>query len=181
MSSNQINLSLVPPNLREQALEAWAERDIPGVLITIDNQSCLHFVRDNVLPLMAAGLFEMALLEAYIDCRANWSSISDGLIRFLFNQADRKRLLSAGSRLPGDGPFIVYRGVAGVGARRRVRGISWTTDYDRAVWFARRLKLPRPAVFKASVPIENIYAYYTGRQEQEFLCDITNDINLERV
>jgi len=146
----------------------------------MESECRIHFVLDNIKPLSSVGLFEDALLDAYTGCQTNWHFVDKHIIYFLFKRADRKRLLSKGSPLPGNAPFVVYRGVSGVGAKRRVRGISWTADYEKAEWFAKRYNLQKPAVFKAVVPIENVYTYWERRQEQEFLCDITNEIKLKR-
>ena len=88
----------------------------------------------------------------------------------LFNYADRTRLLAAGDPLPRPGPFLLYRGVAGTGKARRIRGYSWTSSLNIACWFATRLDLPSPAVHTASVLAEDVLAYYQGRDEQEFIC-----------
>lgn len=180
--SEQLDLTYIEhPVMREQALKAWAEGDIGGVLISMDNELGLYFVRDNMITLIRAGLYEIALLRAYAICRTNWHSSPRYLMPLLFNAADRKKLIAAGSPLPGNAPFVVYRGVAGVGAKRRVRGVSWTADFEKAKWFATRYEhLDKPAVFKAVVPLENVYAYYDERQEKEFLCNIPDDIKLER-
>jgi len=54
-----------------------------------------------------------------------------------FFQADRARLRALGDALPGPGPFTLFRGVAGRGAKRRVRGLSWINAM-RPVWDSRR-------------------------------------------
>ena len=178
----QLDFSLVPSFLKKRAIQFWNERYILGVLCTMDNMTLLAFVCDNRIPLKKAGLFEDALLHAFTACRLNNMHISKGVLDYLFNIADRTRLLSAGNPLPNDGPFTLYRGVAGVGARRRVRGLSWTADFQRAEWFALRYKsLPNPAVFKAIVPVENVYAYTNERNEQEFICAIPKDMKLTRM
>lgn len=181
--STQLDLTLVSPVLRGQALQCWEERDIVGVLCSMDNMKGLPFVFDNQILLQERGVFEKALLHAYIACRVNSSRLlTNDVLNYLFDIANQERLLLAGDPLPGNGPFTLYRGVAGKGTARRIRGLSWTADFERAKWFALRYEsLPDPAVFKAIVPIENVYAYTNERQEQEFLCDIPKDMKLERI
>ncbi|HBG47237.1 MAG TPA: hypothetical protein DDW94_09655 [Deltaproteobacteria bacterium] len=183
MDNTQLDLSLIDLSLRKQALQCWEERDIFGVLIKMDNMANLAFVCDNHISLKKAGLFEDALLHAFIICRLNNMHISKVVLDYLFfDIADRTRLLSAGDPLPGNGPFTLYRGVAGKGAARRVRGLSWTADLELAKWFSSRYAyLSDPVVFKAIIPVENIYAYINERKEQEFICYIPKDMKLTKI
>jgi len=107
------------------------------------------------------------------------------VIRFLFELADRERLLQEGDPLPDDGPFTVYRGVAGHGAKRRLRGISWTASLDKAIWFAERFaessKIEKPMVYQVTIMAEHVYVYSNDRNEQEFLCDISREMKLKKV
>jgi hypothetical protein len=94
---------------------------------------------------------------------------------YLFFRLDPLKLMDAGDTLPDGDSFNVYRGVAGTGAKRRVRGYSWTGDVAIATMFAElrahRYGLPNPAVFRATVRRQDILAYVneSGRNEQEFL------------
>jgi hypothetical protein len=121
------------------------------------------------------------LLVAYEKTRTNFSGWPLAGVKLLFRIADRKKLLESGEPLPGDGPFTIYRGVSGRGAARRIRGISWTGSLERAIWFAKRFHLEKPTVFKVVVDKSLIYAYDNGRQEAEFLCEIPDNLKLEKV
>jgi hypothetical protein len=165
--------------------EAAAERgDVDELLMLLDNTRELSFVWDNIFWLKALGQYERTLLSAYVDTRLNNSHIQLSLLKFMFKLVDRDALLAAGDPLPGSEPFTVFRGVAGRGARRRKRGISWTADKDKAIWFAKRFAdtgLEKPAVFRAVIPAAKVFAYYDGRDEKEFLCDIDEDEKLKKV
>ncbi len=96
----------------------------------------------------------------------------------MLDLADRKKLRNAGDALPGNGPFTLYRGVAGVGRARHVRGLSWTASLPDAKWFATRYALgfqspfaclENPAVYRVVVPADDVLAYLTDREEQEFI------------
>jgi hypothetical protein len=63
----------------------------------------------------------------------------------------------------------VYRGVAGYGEHRRVRGISWTGDLERAKWFAARWDLHDPAVYTVTVSKSTLLSYLDQRKEDEYL------------
>jgi len=88
-----------------------------------------------------------------------------------FFQADRARLRALGDALPGPGPFTLFRGVAGRGAKRRVRGLSWTDDVTRARWFAQRhaSRLGLPAVYRTVASHEDVFAFLNAREEREFV------------
>ena len=81
----------------------------------------------------------------------------------ILSQRDRGRAPSS----------VAWRGVAGLGARRRVRGFSWTADQDKAKWFADRsgrFGLANPAVASTTIRREqDVLAYANRRQEQEYI------------
>jgi hypothetical protein len=173
-----------PDPLLKDAEDAAACGDVDMLLCLLDNTSELAFVSDNIAWLKSLGKYEKALLNAYIDTRTNYSRWQLSVLKLLFNMADRPTLLAAGDPLPGNEPFTVFRGVAGRGSKRRLRGISWTADREKAIWFAKRfveMGLVQPAVYQAVIPIANVYAYHNGRNEQEFLCDIDNGCHLKKV
>ncbi len=93
--------------------------------------------------------------------------------------ADRERLRAAEGPLPGPGPFTVYRGVAGRGRQRNVRGFSWTGTLDLARWFAGRAayvfsRLADPTVFVLTVPVDAVLFYTNDRQEDEYVLDVAS-------
>jgi len=171
---------LNPDLMLEVALK---EKDPGIVFVTMGNHECLSFLLMHWWKFKEAGIYEEALLYAYTGCSCNWKSIPIGIIEYMFENADRDKLLSAGDPLPGDGPFKVYRGVAGTGAARRVRGFSWTGDFETAKWFADRFKniLDKPMVYEATVEKDMVLAYSNDRDEQEFLCLIPKELPLKRV
>jgi hypothetical protein len=64
----------------------------------------------------------------------------------------------------------VYRGCS----RRRVRGVSWTTDAHVAAMFARGhrgIRVPNAVVASASVPRIAVFHYEDSREESEVLLD----------
>lgn len=62
----------------------------------------------------------------------------------------------------------------GVGTKGNPNGISWTTDFDVAKWFAKRWN-DCGYVIKAKIRKNSILAYYLRRNEFEIIADI-NDI-----
>lgn len=158
------------PKIREFATERWEKGDIEGVLCMMSNERSMAFVADNWPILKKIGKYEKALLHCYVTIRTNYSNWSMDTLRFLFMQADIEILRKTGDPIPDQDVFTLYRGVSGIGRKRRVSGFSWTDSPNTAAWFARRFPdLPDPAVFKVTVPRESVMACCYDRQEREYL------------
>lgn len=164
-----LNLSLISPVLRAQAWEAFEAGDGVGFLGVADNTRGLQIVADNFRPLKTRGIYEAALLYAFSGTRSNNLGTPLAEQRWLFELADRAKLRAASEPLPYDGPFTLFRGVAGVGPRRRLRGLSWTDDPNVACWFATRWGHESPAVLSGEFSDQDILAYLTDRQEAEWI------------
>lgn len=171
LSTEQLQLDLVPVALRQQAVSAISTGNVRLFLHSADNQHGLHLVIDNMRALMDAGVFEEALLEAFVGCRVNHHHISPSVIRWMFEMADHSRLRSQGDPLSGVSKLTLYRGVAGIGRARRVRGYSWTDDLEIAKWFAHRFSLPDPGVYETVVSADQVvvFLHETGRKEREYI------------
>jgi|SRR5581483_3718522 len=177
-------LDPIPPELRQQAQEAFAAGSMVRFLGLASNEHGLSLVVMNARALKAIGAYEAALLGAFIHTRVNNRSWPLVQLRFLFEQSDRGRLRAAGDLLPAGEQFTLYRGVAGRGSARRVRGLSWTGSRERAEWFASRAagwKLHDPAVYRAVVGREDIYAYVNERREEEYVVLLPRNSRLVRV
>ena len=162
-------LDPIPPALRANAAAALDHGDAIGFLTCGRNAHGLELVHFNISELKANGIYEEALIYAFTAPCVNNHRWPLSALRHLFEAADRVRLRSAGDPLPGRGPFTLYRGVAGRGTTRRVRGLSWTADLHRARWFAQRFCKPDPAVFRVVVAEADVLAYCNDRNEREFL------------
>ena len=108
----------------EEAVPALASRDVIRSLGLASNEYGLALVSRNIHALLEAGLYERALLYAFTGTRTNNRGWPLDTLRWLLGLADRGRLLEAGDPLPPGETFTLYRGVAGAGAARRVRGLS---------------------------------------------------------
>jgi hypothetical protein len=166
-------LDPIPPVSRDQAIQALEEGDAIGFLgKASSNVHHLDLVARNAMALRDRKMYESALVFAYTSTRLNHRRHSTAHLRCLFEIADRTRLRESGDPLPGPGPFTAYRGVAGSGRSRRVRGFSWSADKERAQWFADRgafFRLADPAVYRAELLESDVLAYVADRQEQEFI------------
>jgi hypothetical protein len=176
-------LEAVPSHLREKAREAFEKGEAAEFVSLVSNESGLQLVLMNAYVLEDRGMYEDALLEAWYAPAVNTRGVPLRYLEFLFSRANRERLLAAGDRVPGLGPFQLFRGVAGSGRARRVRGLSWTDSYERAFWFASRFtSLRDPAVFQIHVELPHIFAYLNRRKgEQEFIVDLPEALKPTRV
>jgi len=170
--SDPLDLNLIDKRFRAQSVAALDAKNVVLFLFGAKhgNQRWVDIVLYNARQLKARGLYEQALLEAYIGTRTNHADWDFDDLANLFGIADRDRLRAAGQPLPHDGPFTLYRGAAGRGEQRCVRGISWTGDLERAKWFASRWEdLHDPAVYTVTLPKSTVLAYVDERKEDEYL------------
>lgn len=109
-------------------------------------------------------------MREYLKTRSNYTNWSFDMILFLFSIAKPNKLRATGDPIPDQEFFTLYRGVAGNGRKRRVNGISWTSSPKVAAWFAKRYDwLEDPAVFKITVPNNQVLACINDRNEKEYL------------
>ena len=57
----------------------------------------------------------------------------------------------------------------GVNIKKGVRGMSWTINKDKAVWFSKRFKSKKSFLIHGQMKKHDILAYFTGRNEQEIV------------
>lgn len=173
-------LDPIPPSLRQHAVDALEKKNVEGFFFTAENTSSLDLLVRNFLELKMRGLYEEALLRAWAATRTNNSSWPHRTLRMMFERADRKRLLAAGDPLPGPGPFTLYRGVAGRGAARRIRGLSWTALREMAIWFATRYDhLAAPSICTVTIAADDVLAYVDDRSEEDFILSLRPETKIK--
>ena len=178
------DLRLIPRQLRDMALAALSARDALGFVCRADHDYGLLLVARNAPLLQSLGIYEAALVQAFMDCRTNHHRYPPSMLHSLFARANRGRLRAAGAPLPGHGPYTLYRGVAGRGRARRIYGVSWTTALSIAQWFADRAaewRLADPAVYEITVPKRAVLAYLDERQEREMLVLVPRTVRAQRI
>ena len=109
------------------------------------------------------------MMSEYANRDAN---VSKERVVSMFKQADRIKLMNEMERTRLDAlenPVTVYRGVTSYNAKN-VRALSWTLDYDTAVWFAHRFG-EDGMVYQAKIKKEHFFALLTGRNESEVVLD----------
>lgn len=72
-------------------------------------------------------------------------------------------------KLSEDSMITVYRGVK----EDDYKGLSWTTDKNTAIWFAKRFSydVDKCYVFKGQLKKKDIIAFFDCRNESEIVCD----------
>src|SRR5437867_4963410 len=132
--------------------------------------------------LRVRGIYEPALLEALTAPRRSLLHFPQSRLRQLIRAASRVKLRAL-APLPGHGPFVLYRGVAGDEEwSRRERGVSWTGKPEIAAWFARRSpNLHDPAAYQVTVGKGYVLAYWNEREKDEYLVQLARSIPLIRL
>lgn len=181
----RVNLSGIEPRLAGRAIDGLVDRNGHRFICCCnDNMNGLAIVWRNYDLLQSLGIFESTLLHAYPQVRVNTRHVPAWAVEWLFRMADRERLRAAGEPIPGSGPFVLFRAVAGRGPARRLRGVSWTSSETVARWFAKRaaiMGLALPTVYRTNVPLEDVLAYTNERKEEEFLVLVSPTAKLERL
>jgi hypothetical protein len=160
------------PQLAEQQIQALVNGDPLGFLSSTTEGSTgwLFTVAENIRLLKTLGIYEEALLEAFMGTRTNNAAWSVKQLLVLFNEMNPDRL-AALRPIPLGESFRVYRGVAGPKGSRRVRGLSWTGSVECAAWFATWFagEDSDPAVYVASVSRDDVWWHEPDRDEDEFV------------
>lgn len=125
----------------------------------------------------ASGLREAWLMTEFPNADPNLTLAEK--VRY-FRKADPKILMSKSDyarflSLPDE--IVVYRGINRKGS---YKGLSWTTDRERAEWFASRWKI-NSAVYKATIAKADVLAYFGERDEEEIVLDSRKLKNIEKL
>lgn len=98
----------------------------------------------------------------------------------MFRSADKSLLMTAEERKrldELDDPVTVYRGVTPYNAKS-VKAMSWTLDYEKALWFAKRFD-SEGTVYSAEIEKSHILALFDGRNESEIVVEPACLLNIE--
>lgn len=117
----------IPAVLRPKAVEAFEAGNVTGFLCKASNEYGLDLVWRNNLALQSRGIYEKALVDAFIGTRTNNLHWPVSQLTFLFRIANRARLRAAGDPIPGTGPYTrsieVWQMSEVLGASRACRGL----------------------------------------------------------
>jgi len=95
-----VDFGTIPDVLHELAKQALRDRDARRFLCLTDNMDGLGLVNRNSRLLLDLGIYEEALLDAFIGCRLNYHQFPLSTMKFLFAIANRDKLRAAGEALP---------------------------------------------------------------------------------
>lgn len=130
---------------------------------------------------LSEELFAQYLGEAYTDEEFPSKDINVTRVELLrwFKSADKQYLMSkedyefyCNLRYP----LVCYRGVDNMKAKR---GLSWTFDKEKAIWFGNRFG-KEGILLRATVERERSLAYFNNRGENEIIVD-TRKLKIEEI
>lgn len=93
--------------------------------------------------------------------------------QYLMNEKERKLLAQLSDRV------TVYRGVTSYNAKN-VRALSWTTNKEKAKWFAHRFQ-ENGTVYSAQISKTQILAVFSSRGESEIVLNPKGLMQLKKV
>lgn len=173
--------------LHDIAFEKMHEKDVPGLLALFGNNKALDFFFDNAHAFYMYGIYEQALLLAYSAAKTTLHDLDIEYLLCAFNAGDQRQFDKHSDKHEYTYPLDVYRGICGEEDKLRPRGISWTANFDLAKWFATNaggavwVKLINCKVFKTTITKSNVFAYINDREEEEFICYIPEEQEIEEV
>lgn len=152
------------------------QKDVKGIFMMINKPYLLLFLK-LMNGFINNKLFSNLLADAWTisENPNNDPNVPVEEIIDWFKQADKKELMTSKDyKLYNSFPteIEVYRGVA-VG--RNPKGLSYTTNYEKALWFANRFNLEdkKGYIIKRKIKKEDILAYFNTRSEDEVVVDIS--------
>ncbi len=160
---------------REQIKATIEESDLRGICLMLNKPYILTFISyiESVLSDeelgMILGTFWTAIENITGDSNVNGMEI----VKW-FKRADKKSLMNEEELLVYESlpeEVTVYRGVTSYN-RKKEKALSWTLDYEKAVWFANRFSTGTGEVWTMTVPKKRILCYFDGCNEQEAIVDL---------
>lgn len=148
-------------------------KNVHKILYYLQKQYRLVFLQ-HVRNFLSNEDFSKALGSAYTASENPNSDVDVSVseLKRWFRSADKKYLMSQEEyqhylELPDH--LTVYRGIHDDGNKK---GLSWTTDRQKAIWFAKRFcsKGDTCLLLSADIQKSEALAYFSGRNEEEIIC-----------
>jgi hypothetical protein len=158
---------------KEQMARAIANGELMTVVWLHERPYRIDALRDYVaMPSVPEADFAKALLQAWTDCENVWQNYDWWVELLSMRKID---WMSYADKVDSEAfdalPAVVdiYRG--GITSWEDTP-LSWTTDREKAEWFARRFgKVEDANLMKATIEKKHIYFYTNGRSESEVVVD----------
>lgn len=134
---------------------------------------CLTFLK-YAMPHLSKEDFSVMLADAWMRSEnPNMDrNLNKAALLEMFRQADPAELMEDSERKAledMDEVVTIYRGVTSFNAKK-IRSLSWTTEYETADWFAHRFE-EEGTVYEAQIKKSHILAYFGRRNESEVIVD----------
>ena len=174
-------------SLREkQYLELWKNKKKQLITDETDVESILLLMLKSYrLPFLASIKDYLSNDDLSEILAATWTSVEkvDKNLLPLFKKCNKEKLMDkeefeAYQALPET--IKIFRGVSEIN-KRRIKGLSWTTDYEVARWFANRYEgySKSGTVYQATIEKKYVYAFFMCRKEYEVIIDPAKLQNFE--
>lgn len=159
-----------------------SSKDLFSVYIIIRRAYRLTFLK-YIKPYLSIEDFSKLLADAWVSSENPNQDVncSLSLLTRWFKESDNQILMDEEDyevycNLPDQ--FQIYRGVA-VG--RNPKGLSWTPNYEKAVWFSKRFDREdkKGYVQAATVKKEKVLAYFNTRGEDEIVVNTRDLIGID--
>jgi hypothetical protein len=167
---NHFEEGLANPEIMSSWREPLAQRDWEGYIWRVPRPYRLHAFLEVEQSLTDPEYWRL-LGEIWTDAEMPNVNRVVWLALFTSKRTNRDHVMDAGDHAAVDrltDPVQVYRGAH----LKYARGMSWTTDPDRAAWFATRFGYARGGkVFTTTAAKRKILGYFADRNEDEVLID----------
>jgi hypothetical protein len=155
---------------QEVIKEAIEKKDIETYVFTHERPFRVIALTEGIAMMGLENTQKLAelVVTAWTDCEWPYAARDNWLMLFLRHVRGSHVQFEAAKKTPK----TLYRGV-NRGEGRRL-GMSWTTDRDKAIWFAKRNAAffdRRPVLYTVNPFKEDILAAYDDRGEDEFILD----------
>lgn len=159
---------------QEQMKKAIGKAQNPfEIYMMINKPYCLTFLK-FAMPYLSRKDFSIMLADAWI--RSENPNMDRNLnkekLLSMFRQADKTELMDEReiqALEEMDEEITIYRGVTSLNAKK-IRALSWTTNYETAYWFAHRFG-EDGTVYEAHIKKAHIFAFFDQRNESEVIID----------
>ncbi len=165
----------------EEAFQKWTSilekqidacRNVNQIFYLVNDSYSLLFVR-KASKFLSVEEFSELLGEAWVhsDYANEDDNVTKKELTQMFKTADKKALMTESELETFENladTFVVYRGVASKN-KSKTQAFSWTTNFDKADWFAKRWG--NGVVYAGAVSKADVFAYFGRAKEDEVVVD----------
>lgn len=167
-------------------LEFWKNRKRRLINEADDAESILWIILKSYRLSFLVSIKDYLSIDEFSELLAlTWTTVEkvDKSLLPLFKKCNKEKLmdkdeLRAYQELPES--ITIFRGVSEIN-KRRIKGLSWTTDYEVAKMFAGRYSgySKGGTIYQATIAKKYVYAFFMCREESEVIIDPAKLENFE--